>query len=311
MHDFTKKIIHKYEIRKSDKQKKAFIDEVISYCEQLGYSYQIQETRREFLKSRNLIVGDVKNAKVLCTAHYDTCATMGFVPNFITPLNKLVYYSYQFLLSFCIIALAIALGHAIEAITDGVIFYSLGHTFFLFAMFYQLIGGYRNPKNYNDNTSGVVTLLELMDKVPLEDREKVAFVFFDNEEKGLIGSGAFRKYFPKFWDKLLVNFDCVGDGDTILMKYNHIMNESKDKTIFEASFITTGTKSMVFTDKGVYPSDQKHFDKICNTVAVAALKKSKIVGLYMDRIHTPKDTMLDEKNVEILVEGMINYIKEI
>ena len=28
MHDFTKKIILKYEIRKSDKQKKAFIDGV-------------------------------------------------------------------------------------------------------------------------------------------------------------------------------------------------------------------------------------------------------------------------------------------
>ena len=49
----------------------------------------------------------------------------------------------------------------------------------------------------------------------------------------------------------------------------------------------------------------------CDTVAVAALKKSKVVGLYMDRIHTPKDTILDEKNVEILVMGMMNYINEI
>ena len=29
MHDFTKMIIQKYEIRKSNKQKKAFIDEVV------------------------------------------------------------------------------------------------------------------------------------------------------------------------------------------------------------------------------------------------------------------------------------------
>ena len=149
MHDFTKKIILKYEIRKSDKQKKAFIDEVISYCEQLGYSYQIQETRREFLKSRNLIVGDVKNAKVLCTAHYDTCATMGFLPNFITPLNQFVYYSYQFALSFGMIALAMILGRVLENVTGGIISYFLGYTVFLFGIFYQLMMGYRNPKNYD------------------------------------------------------------------------------------------------------------------------------------------------------------------
>lgn len=311
MHDFTKMIIQKYEIRKSDKQKKAFIDEIVQYCEQLGYTYQIQETKG-LLKSRNLIVGDVKKAKVYCTAHYDTCATMGFLPNFITPLNQLVYYSYQFALSFGMIALAMILGRVLENVTGGIISYFLGYTVFLFGIFYQLMMGYRNPKNYNDNTSGMVTLLELMAKVDVEDRDKICFIFFDNEEKGLLGSGAFRKrYASKVVDKLLVNFDCVGDGDTLFMKYNRSMSQSKNKTTFETAFVTDFGKEMLFSDKGVYPSDQKHFDKICDTVAVAALKKSKVVGLYMDRIHTPKDTILDEKNVEILVMGMINYIKEI
>ena len=261
---------------------------------------------------RSVVIGDTENAKYLITAHYDTCATMGFLPNFITPLNQLVYYSYQFALAFGMIALAMILGYVIEAISGGVIPYFFGYTVFLFGIFYQLMMGYRNTKNYNYNTSGVVTLLELMAKVDVEDRDKICFVFFDNEEKGLIGSGAFRKqYASKVVDKLLVNFDCVGDGDTLFMKYNRSMSQSKNKTTFETAFVTDFEKEMLFSDKGVYPSDQKHFDKICDTVAVAALKKSKVVGLYMDRIHTPKDTILDEKNVEILVMGMINYIKEI
>ena len=86
--------------------------------------------------------------------------------------------------------------------------------------------------NCNDNTSGVVTLLELMATVDEEDRDTICFIFFDNEEKGLIGSGAFRKqYASKVVDKVLVNFDCVGDGDTLLMKYNSSMSQSKYKIL--------------------------------------------------------------------------------
>ena len=40
------------------------------------------------------------------------------------------------------------------------------------------------------------------------------------------------------------------------------------------------------------------------SIAVAALKKTKtpLVGYYMNRIHTPKDTVFDEQNIEVLTE---------
>ena len=309
MNDFSKMIIKEFEIRKSRKQKDVFLDKVCRRLDELEYTYQIQETKG-LLKSRNLIVGDIKQAKVIFTAHYDTCATMFFLPNFITPLNKKVYYAYQFLISFGLIASAMAIGILLDIVTNSIIPASFGYTVCLFGFFFQLMFGYRNPKNYNDNTSGVVTLLELLESV--EDREKVAFIFFDNEEKGLLGSGAFRaKYASKVVDKVLINFDCVGEGDTLFMKYNKSMHEAKVKDIFEESCVSSEDKKFLFTNKGLYPSDQKHFDKICHTVAVAALKSSKWVGLYMNRIHTPKDTCLDESNVDLLKKSMLAFLKEI
>ena len=85
--------------------------------------------------------------------------------------------------------------------------------FALIIMQFQLTHGIRNKHNANDNTSGVLTLLYIMKKLPPNMRNKVCFVFFDNEEKGLLGSKAMnKKYKDLFLAKLVINFDCVGNG---------------------------------------------------------------------------------------------------
>ena len=48
--------------------------------------------------------------------------------------------------------------------------------------------GQANKHNANDNTSGVVTLLEIAGTLPENQRDKVCFVLFDLEEAGMIGS---------------------------------------------------------------------------------------------------------------------------
>ena len=51
----------------------------------------------------------------------------------------------------------------------------------------------------------------------------------------------------------------------------------------------------------IYPSDQANFDR---GVGVAALKKTKSGLLYMDRIHTERDTVYMEENMAYLTEGL-------
>ena len=62
--------------------------------------------------------------------------------------------------------------------------------------------------------------------------------------------------------------------------------------------------------KGVfYPSDQMNFKR---GVGVAALKRSKRLGvLYMDRIHTKKDVIYREENIEFLTAGSVKLVKEL
>ncbi len=54
-----------------------------------------------------------------------------------------------------------------------------------------------------------------------EQREKTAFVFFDNKEYGGLGSSFFKKRYEDLMkDKVLINFDCVADGDKIMVIQN-------------------------------------------------------------------------------------------
>ena len=73
----------------------------------------------------------------------------------------------------------------------------------------------------NDNTSGVAALLTLLARLPKEQRGRVAVVLFDNEEVGLIGSTLFRRRHAHVMaNKPLINLDCVGDGEMLLLAPN-------------------------------------------------------------------------------------------
>ena len=85
------KVLSEYQVRKTKKQRGAFIDYVSRYADSLGYKIG---TEKGSLGANNIIVGDPESAKVVYTAHYDTCARLPF-PNFITPKNIGIYLLYQ------------------------------------------------------------------------------------------------------------------------------------------------------------------------------------------------------------------------
>ena len=74
----------------------------------------------------------------------------------------------------------------------------------------------------------------------------------------------------------------------------------------EAAFLPgCGKDVQVVRGFGFYPSDNANFKK---GAGVCALKHRPIVGYYMDRIHTSRDTVLDEANIALLRDGALRYI---
>lgn len=315
-------ILAQYPVRRSKAQKQAFRDAVQTYAENLNYPVSVESGK---FGSRNLIIGDPETAKYLVTAHYDTCAKIPF-PNLLTPFSPVLFLLYQLLiaallllgaalLSFLVCACVFLACLFLAPLDSGLmivlivfLLWYVGFVIFGVLFFVLLYFGPANKNNANDNTSGVVTLLEIARTMPETQRHKVCFVLFDLEEKGLWGSRSFRKLHKETSDhQIVLNLDCVGDGDHIRMFPTKKLKENRKMctSLYNACGYM-GKKSILVHEKGfgIYPSDQRHFPY---GVGICALRKNKLC-YYLGRIHTKRDTVLDEINVNILRAALTSFI---
>lgn len=304
MTETTQTIFEKHQIRKSRKQKTAFIDYVQSTAASLGYDCR---TEKGYLGARNIVVGNPDTARVVYTAHYDTCAVMPF-PNFITPKCIWLFLLYQIAVGLLLVAIPSALvtglffALAACGIAANILLLYYLWLILLLAVCWLIMAGPANRHTANDNTSGVTTLLDTMSALPEELRGEVAFVFFDLEEMGLFGSAGFAgKHKKVSKNTLVINFDCVSDGKNILFVLRK--GAARYSEAIQAAFPSTEAFTVEVATKGaIYPSDQANFVR---GVGVAALKKTKSGLLYMDRIHTGRDTVYMEENIAYLTEGAV------
>lgn len=205
-------VLTAYPVRKSRKQKQAFREDVQSLVKTWGYDVSVEKGS---FGAKNLIIGDPANAKYLITAHYDTCARLPF-PNLITPTNLLLFSLYQLFLVAVMLALPLLPALPVWLLTrDGSLTHWVWYGFFWVFLLMMILGP-ANRTNANDNTSGVVTLLEIARSLPEKHRGRVCFVLFDLEEAGLIGSSSYQSRHKKQTpSQIVLNLDCVGDGDEI------------------------------------------------------------------------------------------------
>lgn len=299
-------LLTKYMIRKTKAQKTAFIEYARERASALGYSSRVEGNGD---KLRNIVIGDLEGARVVYTAHYDTPPVMPF-PNFITPRNFLIYFLYQMAIVLLMLlvpmGIALALRYTVYAGVDTIL-PLLIFLYIYYAELFLLMYGPANKNNANDNTSGVLTVLEIMERLSGKGLS-VAFVLFDLEERGLVGS----KYMAKqhkatLADKLVVNFDCVGDGDNVLFVARK--GARADMPLIKAAYTEADGFAPDFAERGVfYPSDQNSFKR---AVGVATFNRGLFGILYTSRIHTGKDTVLEKRNVDYLADGAVRLATEI
>lgn len=297
-------VLAAFPIRKTKKQKQAFRGAVQSYAEQLGYPCTVESGT---LGSRNLVIGNTEQADYLVTAHYDTCARLP-IANYITPCNLWLFLLWQVLLTLLILAVCVLLGLGVGLLSGSGTIGAWSGYLMVWVILAMMLFGPANPSNANDNTSGVVTLLEIAKSMPENQRKKVAFVLFDLEEAGLIGSASYRKAHKAQTDRQMVlNLDCVGDGDYLtLFPTKKLRQDRKRLTSLYTACGYFGKKSILVHEMGFafYPSDQANFP--CG-VGICALRK-RGTTLYLGRIHTKKDTILERTNVNLLRAALITLI---
>lgn len=298
-------VLHLFPIRKSKAQKAVFRDEVTKYAEAQGYAVNVEKGS---FGAKNIVIGNPQKAKYLITAHYDTPASIG-VPNFITPCNPFTYILFQVIIVAVFLLVAFGAGYLTSLVTDNERIIFLAAYLVYWVMLLLMLFGPANRHNANDNTSGVVSVLQIASSLPEAARDNVAFVLFDLEEAGLIGSSAYREaHKDQTEQQIILNLDCVGDGEHFL--FFPVKKAKKNEMLLQKLCSVCGEKdgkTLSVRDKGFAAGSSDH-KKFPNGVGIMAFHKAKVVGLYCDRIHTWRDKILDESNVTFISEAIITLI---
>ena len=296
-------VLTNYPVRRTDEQKTVFISAVTEYIRHSGYPVNIEQERN----NRNIVIGKPDRAAYLVTAHYDTPVSSLF-PNLLLPKNFALFYMYQIgiILAYMLIALGVCAPVWLLAHNRTAAFLIWYVVYMVLAMWGRI--GFPNKNNANDNTSGVVTLLETVEALPQALRDRVCFVLFDQEEKGLVGSKIYRKAHQEKTEKQIVlNLDCVGDGD--ILQFEPVKSAQADAELMEiiSKVCTSAGRKEIRVAQGFFTgsSDQKSFPR---GVGIKALHYKKRIGLYCGHIHTNSDKTLDETNVDILRNALIAII---
>ena len=300
-------ILELYPVRKTKKQKNAFRRDILSYLKAIGYDAAIEKGS---FGVQNIVAGDPEKARYLITAHYDTCAVLPF-PNLITPCSLPLFLAWQVLLVILLCVPVGIVGGFIGGLLDspqlGIV---LAYCLMLLELVWMLFGP-ANRHNANDNTSGVVAVLETAATLPSDLRDQVCFVLFDLEEGGLLGSSSYRKRHRKASEKqMILNLDCVGEGDEIvLFPTKKLKKDCNRISSFKELCAVSEQKSICVKNQGfsMYPSDQANFPI---GFGIAALCRTKRGDLYLGKIHTGRDRNLDEKNIAVLRDFLIRVVRE-
>lgn len=295
--------------RKTMQEKINFRKFIIDYLAKKGIEAKVERTKDG--RNDNIVIGDPTTAKAVFTAHYDTPARSVF-PNIMMPKHRVLFFAYQFVPVIFLLTISFTVALFINALVNDdrafIISFLLSYYAYLF---FGIMRIFKNKNNHNDNTSGVSTVLSIIDGLTKEELDNVAFILFDNEEKGKKGSKAyFNDHKEQMKDKFLVNFDCVGNGNTVIFiaqkdaidseEYRNIQKLFDKNSGFDLQFLTYKQADS--------NSDHKNFPK---GVACVVCKKAKNGLLYTPHIHTNKDVIANNSNITFLSYNTISFIKNI
>lgn len=298
-----------FPMRKTAKEKECFRNYVITTLDKKGIEAKIERTKDG--KNDNIIVGDPTTAKAVFTAHYDTPARSLF-PNIMIPKNKALFYSYQFVPIIFLLVVSFAFAYLMGYVVfDDYSVFLISFLIAYYGIFFGIMRVFKNKHNFNDNTSGVSTVLSIIDNLTPNELKEVAFILFDNEEKGKKGSKAyFNDHKEQMSDKFLVNYDCVANGNNVIFIAQKDAIGSAEYEMLEESFSVNNKFNLEFlTHKQAQSnSDHKNFPK---GVACVVCKKLKNGLLYTPYIHTNKDVVADNGNIEFLAKNTCIFIRKI
>jgi hypothetical protein len=291
------------------RQKEAFLAEI----EQELHARHFETERiivRTLIKNR-LLATTCDRPRVIFTAHYDTPTIM---PVVFPPFFYLFGHTRQITAMFFLLLLLYLPTVLLPLVPPELPWISLGLVLlpliFVLSMVTLFIP---NPRNREDNSSGVVALMALADwlKDKPDLRQQVQLVFLDNEELGLLGSRGLRWVWDQrqhpYAEAAIINLDCVSRGHIPLIVYH-----DEDKLARRvAPFVQTYLPQARPLDMSWLPLSDNYTFKKEGAVDISFADKTLIPGgYYIPRIHTPADNNFSPERLGLLLCGLTDFVQQ-
>lgn len=295
-----------YQSRFTNAEKRAFRDYIQKKAHDMSLKTTIFPERRRF---KNIIVGDIKNARYVICAHYDTTPRLPMI------IERNYAYCHVWL-EILALALGGILGALIMIFAKSVFYLGIIPMVLGLYAFLRISGliPWTRKFAYNDNTSGILTILNLMSDYKTFKNE-VAYVFLDGKEKGLKGSKLLcnmmidQRMLTSKEDKKFFFIDSVGIGkDFAISWYRETRFVWQLKELFER-YTKKGYTITLKEDSKTDVNDYLAFKRY-DHASITCYDKVKESGGYSKNLIKPKrDDSLSEANIEFLTMIIKEFIE--
>lgn len=304
-----KEYILKYAIiaskRFTKKEKIRYLNNIEKDFKSMKYETSILSPVGGKGKSMDLIIGNVKKAKTIIIANFDT-PIKSFNLYKYKPFNvnfqRNTYFTTVFvtLLLLCVLCFIYTVQFVHLQWFEGIFKASDFVNVAIYLLFIYCIckcsKGLPNRKNVNRNSSGVVALLQLANYFKDKPENNIAFVLTDYGCINHNGDMMIKEYLKGIDKKNVIMLDSIGKGTTLAVNYSSSMQN-----------IVKQLPSRIKK----YPCDMKEYS-MANLYKNCLIFSRGTVGskdFYVPNVSTSKDNDIDLENIDELCKifQQINY----
>ena len=263
------------------------------------------------VRAVNVTAGNIKNAKTIVVANYDTPLHNFGNPYLYYPLNgpstvkasTLPYYTPQIIAMLIAVFFIIAYVGRIDFAQH--LLFSIIVTASIFAcciLGFVMSTAFGNKCNMNRNTSGCVGALRISTLLK-GAKQRTAFVLTDYGCSRHAGDQVLRHEVTDIDQKLVIYLDCIGNGDTTFVGYQegHKKEAKELADILHAKTMKLTPSELKYTSFSFYPS---------GLLITRGFYQEESEIISIPNTATSHDDTVDPDYVEELCQGIALYLEQ-
>lgn len=307
-----KKYSEAYGTRFTNKQKAAFRKALIEDFKEIGYSHTLITGKKNLSRAVNLQFGNMKHAKTVIAVPYDTPQHIFWWKSEYYPLDGLTNANKNLIPQFAPIVLlyVILLGliygseGRLNAIGANVMFLLV--SFLMAVLFYLMLHGVANRKNYVRNSAGIAAAYEIARGLSKDEQRTTVFLFIDRNKARHLGAHiAAEDFLKQTRNPNVILFNCFALGSQLQLGYT----PQTKKLALELSKLCgeEKLKTVALDDAMRSSSAAEHFVK---AIVIAAGEADEKGRLFVKNTATAKDRVIDEANIDRVIQMVSSYLKK-